>query len=482
MVSALLVVGVDAMVLNIALPTLANQLQASTTELQWVTDSYTLAFAGLLLPAGLLGDRFGRKRFMIGAIVLFGVASVLAAYANSPAELIWTRAVMGAGAAAIMPLTLSVLPAMFTKAERPKAVAVLTASVAVGLPLGPLVGGWMLQHFWWGSVFLLNVPVAAIAVVGTVLLVPESSDPSVPRLDLVGTVLSVLAIVGLVYGIIEVPTGGWAQPNVLISLGGGLVALVAFLRWERRTASPLVDLDLFRNRRFAASTAAATGASFVMFGAFFVLPLYLQNVTGTGAFGTGVRLLPLVAGLLVGGLASEKIVAKAGVRVVVTAGLLLLGTGTLLIALVNADTGYGQVAAALSVAGLGLGCAMAPAMDTVLGELPEHKTGVGSALTATCRQVGAALSVAILGSLLNSIYTDRLADAPAAARENIGAALTVADKTGNAELARLARESFVTGMSVVMWVCVGVSVLVAACFAMFMAGKASRRESVTIGV
>ena len=486
MVAALLVVGLDAMVLNVALPTLANQLGATTTELQWLTDSYTLAFAGLLLPAGLLGDRFGRKRFLIGAIILFGIASVFAAYAGSIGELIWTRAVMGLGAAAIMPLTLSVLPSMFGKAERTKAVAMLTASVAVGLPLGPLVGGFLLEHFWWGSVFLINVPVAAIAVVGLVLLVPESSDPSAPRLDLTGTVLSVLAIAGLVYGIIQVPADGWTNPIVLVSLAVGVVALAAFLAWERQVKNPLVDLNLFRNKRFAWATGAATGVSFVMFGAFFLLPLYFQNVTGAGPMGTGLRLLPLVAGLLVGGLASEKVAARFGVRAVITAGLLLLGAGLVGLALVDADTGYGLVAAALGLAGLGLGTAMAPAMDTVLGELPEAKTGVGSALANACRQVGAALAVAILGSLLNAVYQARLDDLPGtvpaaaggAARENVAAAMTAAGRLGGrpgADLARLARESYVAGMSVVMWVCVAICVLVAAAVAAFM--PAGRRTT-----
>jgi MFS family permease len=473
MVAAMLVVGLDTMVLNVALPTLATQLHAGTTELQWLTDSYTLAFAGLLLPAGLLGDRFGRKRLLIGAIALFGAASVFAAYSGSTGELIWTRAVMGVGAAAIMPLTLSVLPAMFGKEERTKAVAMLTASVAVGLPLGPLLGGWLLQHFWWGSVFLINVPVAVIAIAGVALLVPESADPSAPRLDLIGTVLSVLAIVGLVYGIIQLPADGWGDPVVLTSLAAGVIALAAFLAWERKTAalsgipapgraghagrasharpsSPLVDLNLFRNKRFTWSVGAATGVSFVMFGAFFLLPLYFQNVTGTDSMGTGLRLLPLIGGLLVGGLASEKVATRFGVRAVVTAGLLLLGAGLLVLATVHTGTGYGPVAAALGVAGLGLGTALAPAMDTVLGELPETKTGVGSALASTCRQVGAALSVAILGSVFNTVQRAHLPGPP--------------------------REAFVAGMSVVMWVCVAISVLVAVAFAVFMPGRRAATE------
>jgi EmrB/QacA subfamily drug resistance transporter len=472
MVVALLVVGIDTMVLNVALPTLATRLGATTTQLQWLTDAYTLALAGLLLPAGLLGDRFGRKRLLVGALALFGVASVLAAASGTAAELIWTRAAMGVGAATIMPLTMSVLPAMFEPAQRTRAVAILTASVAVGLPLGPLLGGWLLQHFWWGSVFLINVPVVALAVAGTVLFVPESANPSAPRLDLTGSVLSVLAITGVVYGIIEVPDRGWGDAAVLVSLGAGIAAGVAFLVWERRAEVPLVDLDLFRNRRFTAATGAATGVSFVMFGAFFMLPLYLQSVTGTDSLGTGVRLLPMVGGLLVGGLASEKLARRFGVRAVITTGLGLLGAGMLLMALVTVHTGDAQVATALGITGLALGLALAPAMDTVLGELPEHKSGVGTALATTSRQVGAALSVAILGSLLNSVYRGRLDDLPAgipqqtadAARENVGAAVTVAGKLGGAPgdaLAGAAREAFVAGMSTVMWVCVGLSVLIA---------------------
>jgi EmrB/QacA subfamily drug resistance transporter len=486
MVVALLVVGIDTMVLNVALPTLATQLGATTTQLQWLTDAYTLAFAGLLLPAGLLGDRFGRKRLLVGALLLFGVASVLAAMSGTATELIWTRAAMGVGAAAIMPLTMSVLPAMFEPAQRTRAVAILTASVAVGLPLGPLLGGWLLQHFWWGSVFLINVPVVALAVVGAVLFVPESANPSTPRLDLAGTVLSVLAITGVVYGIIEVPDRSWGDVTVLVSLGTGLAATVAFVIWERRAEVPLVDLALFRNRRFTTATAAATGVSFVMFGAFFLLPLYLQSVTGTNSLGTGVRLLPMVGGLLIGGLASEKLATRFGVRTVITTGLGLLGAGMLLMALVTVHTGYGQVAIALSVTGLALGLALAPAMDTVLGELPEHKSGVGTALATTSRQVGAALSIAILGSLLNSVYRGQLDTLPAgipqhaadAARENVGAAVTVAGRLGGTPgdaLATAAREAFVTGMSTVMWVCVGFSALVAIGAYAFLPRKAAAR-------
>jgi EmrB/QacA subfamily drug resistance transporter len=453
MVIALLVVGLDTMVLNVALPTLAERLDAGTTQLQWVTDAYTLALAGLLLPAGVLGDRFGRKRMILGALVVFGVASVLASQAGDATELIWARAAMGAGAAVLLPLTLSILPAMFAEAERARAVAVLTASVAVGLPLGPLVGGWMLAHFWWGSVFLLNVPVVGLALVGVALLVPESRDPAAPRLDLPGAVLSGLGICGLVYGIIQVPADGWTDPVVLLSLAAGLAALVAFLAWQRRAALPLVDLGMFANRRFAWATGAATAVSFVLFGTFFVLPLYLQNVTGTNAQGTGLRLLPIVGGLLVGGLASERLVGRFGVRTVITAGLGLLGAGLLLLALVEVGTGYGLVATALAVAGAGLGTSMSAAMDTVLGELPANRTGVGSALASTCRQVGCARSVAILGSLLTSVSRHHGGDP---------------------------RVAFVAGMSVVMWVCVAVTVLMAAAVATFLPAK--RRALVTMGV
>src|SRR6266540_4137994 len=344
-----LTIGFDATILNVALPTLATALHASTGALQWMVDAYVLVFAGLLLPMGALGDRFGRKRLILVGLVLFGAASVLATYAGSTGPLIAARAIMGIGAAVLTPIAAAVLPVIFPPQERAKAISFFAIGMGVGVPLGPIIGGYLLKHFWWGSVFLVNVPVVVVALVAVMLLVPESKDPAPPRIDVVGGLLSTAGLVSFVYGVIEAPSRGWTAPVVLTTIGSGLLLIAAFVAWERRTAQPMIDLTLFARPRFLWGTVAMTVASFGLFGLLFVLPQYLQAVQGNDALGTGVRLLPMMAGLIVGARTSEKLGSRFGGRVPVAGGLLVIAGGLAVGALTTVDSGYGFAALWLSV-------------------------------------------------------------------------------------------------------------------------------------
>src|SRR6266700_184621 len=344
-----LVIALDTTVLVTALPTLSAKLGATTSQLQWISAAYTLALAGLLLPAGVLGDHFGRRRLLVIGLLIFGAGSVVASQMTSANGLILMRAVMGVGGAIILPLSLSILPTMFTPAERPRAIAVTAASAFLGLPFGPLVAGWLLTHYDWGSVFLINAPVIALAVPGVWFLVPESRDPEAPRLDWIGAILSVAGVSGLVYGIIEEPANGWTDSRVLASLIGGAVILAAFVVLETRRRSPLVDLRLFRNRRFTWSTIAFTVVGFAMTGLMFVIAPYLQVVMRNDAQGTGIRLIPMIGGLMLGAGPSDRLTARLGTKVMVAGGLLVTSAGVILLSQAGADTGYGLVAAALAV-------------------------------------------------------------------------------------------------------------------------------------
>lgn len=475
---SVLVVGLDGTVLNVALPTLASALGAGTDDLQWIVDSYIVVFAVALLPAGLLGDRHGRKRGLLAGLALFGVASALAAYADGVGPLVAARAVMGLGAALIMPLSMSVLPVVFAPGERARALSIWTVAVALGLPLGPVLGGYLLDHYWWGSIFLINVPIVAIAIVAAVFLLPESRDPGARPVDLLGAVLSVLGLGGLVYGVILAPVDGWdaAWPWVT----GGLLALGAFGVRQARATHPMLDLALFRDRGFLWGAIATTVASFAMMGMLFVVPQYLSAAQGHDALGVGVRLLPLIGGMIVGARAGTRLAERLGARVVVPVGLAIGAGGLALGALTSPGDGFGWAALWFTVLGAGLGLAMPTAMDAVMSGLPENRTGVGSGAVQSMRQVGGALGVATLGSLLSTVYADRLdtaglpAGAAAAAEESVLVAVRVpgfGGPTGEAVSA------FVAGMGAVLGVSAALVLAGAVLCAVFLPG-ASRIPAV----
>lgn len=479
---SVLTIGFDITILNVALPTIATELEVGTGALQWIVNAYVLVFAGLLLPLGALGDRYGRKRLMLIGLAVFAVASLAAAWAGSAGLVIGARAAMGIGAAIIMPITLAALTDLFAPEERGKAISAIVAAMGVGIPLGPIIGGYLLEHFWWGSVFLINVPVALIAIFAITVLLPESRDPAPPRADVVGGLLSTVGLVSFVYGVIAAPRSGWGDPIVLLALAAGVVLLGAFVRWELRTPEPMIDLNLFRRRRFLWGSVAATLASFILFGLLFVVPQYLQFVAGFDALGTGLRLLPLIGGLVAGAPLSGRLAARLGYRLPVALGLLIAAAGVLLGALTDTSTSYGFTASWLTAAGFGTGAALAPAMEAVLSVLPTERAGAGTAVTMTLRQVGGALGVALLGSLLLEGYVGRLvtpvlpAPAEEAARDSIAGALAVAGRVGDPALAASAEAAYVHGMNLVLVACAAVAIVGAAAVAAGMPARVPERR------
>ncbi|MEU8791091.1 MFS transporter [Streptomyces sp. NPDC048643] len=470
LVASMLVLGFDMTILNVALPTMARDLGASTGEQQWMADAYVVVFASLMLPAGLLGDRFGRRRMLITGLGVFLAGSLAGALVSDVTWVIVARALMGVGGALVMPLALAVLPSLFGPDERTKAVGAVSAASALGLPLGPIIGGWLLNHFWWGSVFLVNVPMAAIGIAACVLLLPETRDPGSPKVDTVSTALTAVGLSVLIYAIIEAPGRGWGDPLVLACFAASLVLIALLVVRERRAARPMLDLSLLSQRGFLLNTLAATLVMFVLSGLMFVLPQYLQAVLGHDALATGVRMLPMMGGLLIASRAAQPLLARFGARAVISAGLVTLAFAAFLGSRTTVDDGYGFTALWLSVAGLGFGFAVVPAMSAALGALPRDRAGSGSGLLMTVRQVGGAIGIALLGSLLASAYTDRLDTSalPHAAADTAGdsvvGAHVVAARLGDHALAASADAAYIHGMDLVLLVS-GVAALVTALLA-----------------
>jgi EmrB/QacA subfamily drug resistance transporter len=358
-----------------------------------------------------------------------------------------------------------VLPVLFGPRERARAVAVMAAALGLGVPLGPIVGGYLLDHFWWGSIFLVNVPVAIIGLVAVIFLVPESRDPRSRPVDVLGGLLSTAGLTALAYGVIAAPRRGWSDALVVVTIAAGLALLAAFVGWERRCAHPMIDLGLFGRPRFLWGTLSATIAGFALFGLLFTLPQFFQAVQGRDAFETGLRLVPLMAGLVVAAAGSDRVLARVGAKIPVTAGLAIIAVGLGLGASTRLADPYSWTAAWLAVVGFGTGLAMAPAMDAVLGELPVEQAGSGTALTMTLRQVGAALGIALLGSLLSSVYSGQLdvtglpGPAAHAARDSVPGAMAVAAQLHSSALAAQAGAAYLHSMNVVLAVCAAVAVL-----------------------
>jgi DHA2 family multidrug resistance protein-like MFS transporter len=465
----LAVLGIDNSVLNVALPTLSRPqsvggLGATASQLQWIVDGYILVFAGLLLTAGSLGDRFGRLRFLNLGLVLFGAGSLYACEASSPSGLIAGRVVMGLGAACIMPATLSLITNIFTEPrERAKAIGIWAGVAAIGVGIGPVVGGVLIGRFWWGSVFLVNVPVVVAALVLGWFLLPESFDTSIPRLDPVGSLLSIAGLVVLLWAIIEAPAHGWTSPVVLAAFTLAVVALGSFAAWELRCSHPMLDLRFFENRRFSAASAAITVTSMALYGVVFLFTQYLQLVLGYSAVEAGTAGIPLTSLMVIASLRSPTLVGRFGSKYVVAFGMSSGALSFLLMSMLGADTPLWLVILVTLPLGAGMGNVLSPATDSIMGALPKEKAGVGSAMNDATRQVGGALGVAILGSILSSRFASEMgvrlggilpAATLARAEDSMGEALAIAREatSGGARIVEAAQQSFLSGMQAAMFV------------------------------
>jgi len=500
---SVLVVALDLFVLTLALPTVSADLHASSGDLQWFVDAYSLVLAAALLPAGMLGDRIGRKRLLVGALVLFGISSLACAYSTSAGELIAARAVLGLAAAVILPMSLAVLPVLFTAAERPRAIAAVGGATFLGYPIGPILGGWLLDHFWWGSVFLINIPVVVIAVIAVTLLMPESHGERRQRIDLTGIVVSSVGLTSLTYGLIKAGDSGWTDRVAIITMAAGVVALAGFAIWERlvsrthrarrapRPTLPLVDLDLFGSAGFTWGTVLSTLVSFALFGLVFAMPQYFLDVRGLNSLGAGLRMLPMIGGLALGLILGQRLQTPRGPRtgapadsappvspkVIVTVGFAIMAAALAFGAGTTIGSSTGFAATWFAVTGFGLGMAMPTALNAAIGALSPERSGSGSALITAMRQVGGTIGVAVLGTILATVYRSHLhlAGLPAVAmgaiRKSVAGGVATAQAAGSHQLLDAVRLAYVHGLDVMLWVCSGIAIVSALLALAFLPGR-----------
>ena len=485
--ASLLIITIDNTILNVALPSLRSDLNADNSDAQWIVDSYLLVFAGLLLVGGTLGDRFGRRKWLFLGLMIFGGGSVLAALSGSAQELIAARALMGVGAAAIMPATLSILTNIFPEDERPKAIAAWAGVSGLGVALGPIVGGLLLEHFSWQSVFLVNIPIVIAALVAGKILVPESRDPESPRIDFPGVILSVVGLTTVVWALIEASERGWTDPIILGAFVAGGVVIAAFLAWERRARQPMLDIKIFRNLRFSAASLSVMLVFFGLMGTVFMLTTYLQTVLGYTALEAGIRMIPVAVGLIVGSRAAVALSERFGTKIAVAGGLLVVATGLQILSRADLDSGYNLVALALGVMGFGMAVAMTPATEAIMGALPKEKAGVGSAMNDVLRELGGTLGVAVLGSILASKYGggmegsagDLPAQAADASMDSVDGAHAVAGQLGADSAGSLiasADQAFVAAMSTTTDIAAAVALVGALVALVFLPARAKRTD------
>jgi EmrB/QacA subfamily drug resistance transporter len=468
-------INLDTTIVNVALPTLVRELHTSTTQLEWIVDAYNLVFAALVLAAGNLGDRVGRKGVLLAGLGTFGIATLAGGLGDSPGELIAARAVMGLGAALIFPATLSLLTNVFTeRGERARAIGLWGATTGIGIALGPIVGGWLLEHFSWQSVFFALAPIAALGLLLVSAYVPSSRDPEAPPADRPGLVLSTAAMAILIYTIIEAPNYGWAAGRSIAGFALAASLLVAFIAWERRAAAPMLDVGLFRNRRFSAASGAVTITFFSLMGFIFLVTLYFQFLKDYGPFSTGVRLLPVATMTGITSVLGTGLAVRSGTKLVVAGGLVSLAAGLAWTATASASTSYLTIAGQMVLIGSGIGLTSAPATESIMGAVPAAKAGVGSAVNDATRILGGTLGVAIIGSIYASLYASRLTSglgvhlpgaAAGAAHSSVGGALGAADHlsaTGHGDLAAALREgasaAFFQGFEIACLVAAGVAI------------------------
>lgn len=467
---AVLAVGLDGTVLSVAIPTLADALRATESDLQWFSSAYFLVLAAAMLPVGLLGDRYGHKRLMLTSLGLFGTGSVASAYSTSVADFLVARVLLGLAGAGVIVMALSALTVLFTKEERPKAVGVWAAANFVALPLGPILGGWLLTHYWWGWVFLINVPVVLVGCVAVAALVPESRAAQRPGLDPIGVLASSAGLVTLTYGIIRAGQDGWTDPGAVLAMVAGVAVLVVFFGWERRLShrpegQPLLDLTLFGSASFTWGVILAAVAVLAMIGGLFTMPQYFQGVLGTDAMGSGLRLLPLIAGLVVGAVPADRVAALVGAKVTVAVGFVVLATGFAIGTRTTVTSSTVFVAAWMAVVGLGMGLSMATASAAALAELSPQRSGVGSAVLQAVNKIGGPFGTAVLGSVLTAGYLSRLdvtglpGPTTTIVRQSVFGGVAVAHQTGSTALLDSVRSAFVHGMDTSLLVSAGIAVV-----------------------
>jgi EmrB/QacA subfamily drug resistance transporter len=446
---AALIINLDTTIVNVALPALVRQIGATTIGLQWVVDAYNLVFAALILAAGSLADRLGRKGMLLAGLAVFGAASLVGAFAATTGQLIAARAVMGLGAAMMFPATLSLLTNVFTaRKERALAIGVWGASAGVGIALGPIAGGWLLERFWWGSIFLFMVPIAAVVGLLVAWGVPTSRDPRTPAVDWRGFALSTAGMSLIVYGIIQAPGWGWASAATLSVLAAGVVVLAALVAAERAAASPMIDVSLFRNPRFTAASGAVAIAFFALLGFIFLMTQYFQVVRGYSPFSTGVRLLPVAVSVGVASVAGTRLAVRAGTKVIVGGGMALFCAALAWISTSAQDVAYAIIAVQMVVLGIGMGFTQAPATEAIMGAVPQRQAGIASAVNGSTRLFGGTLGVAVIGSVAASLYASRLdallppglpGQAITAARGSVGGGAAAAQRLAQAGLPGPAR-------------------------------------------
>ena len=460
---------IDATVLSVALPTLARALHATETDLEWFSSGYLMLVAAAVLPAGLIGDRFGRRKLLVGSLALFAAGSVACAEATTPGVFLAARLVMGLASSGVTVMAMSALTVLFTDSERTTAVGIYEAANFVGLPAGPILGGWMLSRLWWGWVFWLNVPVAALGLIAVIALIPETRAAKRPGLDPIGTTASVAGLIALIYGLIQAGEYGWGNPAALALIAAGVVVLAAFARWERRVGErggePLVDGRLFRSESFRWGTVLGGVAGLAMIGVLFVLPQYSQAVQGASALGAGLRLLPLIGGLVAGALPASALAKAAGAKLTVTLGFVLLAAGCLAGATTGTGTGIAFVATWTAVLGAGTGLTLTAATAAALSRLSAERSGTGSAVVQAFQHTAGPLGTAVMGSILAARYADRLSlrGAPVtvavAARQSVYDGVAAASRLGLVPRVQSIRGAFVTGMDTALLVSAAIAVV-----------------------
>jgi MFS transporter, DHA2 family, multidrug resistance protein len=482
-----LAVGLDVTVLSVALPTLAVALHASESDLQWFSAGYALTLAGGMLPFGVLGDRFGRKRVMLGALVLFGAGSVVCAFAPGPGAFIAARVVLGAAGAAIVVMALSVVTVLFSEEERPRAIGVWAAANFLALPLGPILGGWLLTHFWWGWVFLMNVPVAAVGLIAVIALVPESRASQRPALDPAGMLAATLGLAAVTYGLIELGRNGWTDPGSLAILSVGVAAIVGFFLWERRLTlrpggRPLIDLSLFGTPGFTWGVILASLGGLTLIGVIFTMPQYSQGVLGVDPQGSGFRLLPIIVGLVAGAVPADRLAGWAGAKVTIATGFAITTAGLLVGSTTAVDSSTWFMAAWMAVVGFGMGIGFATAASAALKHVPSDRSGVASALIQAMQKVGAPFGAAILGSVLVSGYHSglNLAGLPpalaGAVRLSVFAGAKVAESLHSPALLVSVRQAFVHGMDLALLTSAAIAAVAMLLALAFMPGRSRSGE------